>query len=104
MIGSTDEKIARPYVSLFSQDLLCNLRLLELQESIEDKIGRKSPRDTAYQHRESRRKEGSRSSNSPYIVVGSPNPEVMTLAKVYSRYQSDFIRDCIISPSSNFGD
>ena len=60
MMDSTDEKIARLYVPLFT-DLLCNLRFLELQESIEDKIGRKSPRDTAYQHRESPRTEGAKS-------------------------------------------
>jgi len=77
MMDSTGEKVARLYISLFSPDLLCNLRFLEFQEPIEDKIRRKSLRDTAYQHKDSRRKEGAKNPNRPYIMLGYSNPEVM---------------------------
>ena len=97
MMDSNDERIACLYISLFSPDLLCNLRFLELQEPIEDIIGRKSLRDTAYQHRDSRRKEGAKSLNSPYTVLGNPNQGVMTLAIVRTHDPQDIIEDLILN-------
>ena len=81
-MDSTDEKTDLLYIFLFSLDLLCNLRFLEFQEFIEDKIRRKRLQDTAYQHKGSRRKEGAKGPNSPYIVLGYPNQEVMTTCHI----------------------